>query len=112
MAAHIALETEEVWSAALCCRLDSEVDFRADDFASAAMYAVFQRHTVLSYIFDDVDSVHFSRAIRDARCGFTKGFIFTDALNTSGSVEFINVIVAFVILSRSVEDSINSRVNG
>ena len=108
MAAHITLETEEVWSATLCCRLHSEVDLRADDFASAAMNAVFQRHTVLSYIFDDVDSVHFSCAVRDARCGFSKAFIFTDALNASRSVEFIDVIVAFVILSRSIEDSINS----
>ena len=48
----------------------------------------------------DVDSMHVSGAISDARCGFINTLVALDAFDANLRVEFIDVIVAFMIFRR------------
>src|SRR5208282_3021617 len=90
----------------------AQVHLGADYFACAAVYAVFQRHTMLSHIIDDVDAMHFSSAIGHARSGLAEHFVALDAVNANRGVELIDMFVAFVILRCRVENGIRAGING
>lgn len=75
------------------------------------MYAVLQRHAVLSNLVDDVDSMDLGGTVGNARSRFVDAFVSLDAFYANLSVEFIDVIVAFMIFGRGVEDCIGARVD-
>ena len=52
---------------------------------------------MLSDLIDDVDSMHIGSTVSDARRRFIDTFVALDAFDTYLRVEFIDVIVAFVV---------------
>src|SRR6185437_15170280 len=74
------------------------------------MYAILQRHTVSSDFANHIDAVYFSRAISDAWNRLAPPLVALDAIYADIGIEFVNMLVAFVIFRRRIEDRIRTRI--